>query len=238
MEPVDKIAVPKSVKQMANKIVGFRRTQAASRPVPGGGAARGAGQAVGGLIATPTRAVGTTAVVSAAGAGTYEAGKRKERQPSQDPMAVGKAAPDITWAGTFSKFDEDKRLAFGWASVVEKDGIPVVDRQGDYIAPEDMETAAYVYVQKSRVGGNMHQRDHNDKAIHVSDLVESVVFTKEKIAKMGLPDTTPIGWWVGYKIHDDEVWESVKKGGHTGFSIHGRGRRKETSIDEVMKEHR
>jgi hypothetical protein len=58
-------------------------------------------------------------------------------------------------------------------------------------------------------------------------MIESFVMTPEKIEKMGMPDSTPVGWWVGYKIHDEDAWQKVKKGEVTGFSIHGRGKRKE-----------
>jgi len=50
--------------------------------------------------------------------------------------------------------------------------------------------------------------------------------TPEKLQKMGLPEgSLPIGWWVGYKISDQDVWEGVKKGKYTQFSVHGKGRR-------------
>ena len=144
---------------------------------------------------------------------------------------------EVVFKGTFTEIDEDQRTAFGWASVTELNGQPVVDRQGDYISTDDLEKAAYEYVHKSRVGGDMHRRTaslQGDAAHKVSDMIESVVFTDEKIAKMGLPDSTPRGWWVGYKIHDEETWQLVKKGERTGFSIHGKGMRKAQSIDALM----
>jgi hypothetical protein len=140
------------------------------------------------------------------------------------------AEPSFDAEGTFSKFDDDKRIAFGWASVTKKDGVPVVDRQGDYITTEDLEDAAYRYNLTSRVGGDMHKRN-GDKAHHVSDLIESVVFTDEKKRAMGLPDDFPEGWWVGYKFHDPEVWQEVKVGKKAGFSIHGRGKRAAHELD-------
>ena len=143
--------------------------------------------------------------------------------------------PDFAAEGTFTKFDTDKRLAFGWASIVRKDGVDVVDRQGDYITPEDLEEAAYKYVLSSRVGGDMHRRVTSelgeDKPHHVADLVESFVVTPEKIAKMGLPPETPVGWWVGMKVHDDTAWQEIKKGGRTGFSIHGKGKRADHTLE-------
>jgi hypothetical protein len=132
----------------------------------------------------------------------------------------------VTWAGEFAKTDEDKRQVFGWASVVELNGQPVIDRQGDWISPDEMEKAAYEYVLKSRKGGHQHKRD-GENPFHASDMIESFVMTPEKIEKMGLPDDTPVGWWVGYKVHDEDAWSKIKKGEVTGFSIHGRGKRRE-----------
>jgi hypothetical protein len=151
---------------------------------------------------------------------------------------------DVTWEGDFSKVDEDKRQVFGWASVTEMDGKPVVDLQGDYIHPEDMETAAYDYVLKSRVGGDMHSRvdeygnliEKADKPLHVSDLIESVVFTPEKCEAMGISKSVAGRWWTGFKINDPDVWETVKSGERTGFSIHGAGLRKSIDIEELDPE--
>ena len=105
-------------------------------------------------------------------------------------------------------------------------GQDVVDEQGDYISLEDLEEAAYTYVHKSRVGGDMHRRN-GDAPHHVSDMIESMVFTDEKIEKMGLPNDFPRGWWVGYQIHDPDTWSEVRKKGRTGFSIHGKGLRRD-----------
>ena len=157
----------------------------------------------------------------------------KKGSSNQHGYSVTKAdAADVTWTCTFSKTDEDKRQVFGWASVVEVDGSPVVDRQGDWITPDEIEKAAYEYVVKSRVGGHQHKRTETG-AFHASDMIESIVFTPEKIAKMGLPDDFPVGWWVGYKVHDDDTWAKVKKGDITGFSIHGKGRRQQVAEVDV-----
>lgn len=132
---------------------------------------------------------------------------------------------DILWEGEFAKFDTDKRQVFGWASIVEVNGEPVVDLQGDYISADEIEKAAYEYVQKSRKGGDMHRRD-GEKAFHASEMIESFMVTPEKVEKMGLPpDSLPTGWWVGYAVHDDATWDLVKSGKRSGFSIHGRGKR-------------
>lgn len=176
---------------------------------------------------------GKLVAVGSAGAallGGEEVARRKKRHEVVEETLT-KADEDgsasIVWMGEFSKVDDDKRQVFGWASIVELDGRPVVDRQGDYISAEDIEKAAYDYVHKSRKGGHQHKRTPDDQPFHASNMIESIVFTDEKVAKMGLPDDFPRGWWVGYKVEDDETWGKVKKGEVTGFSIHGRGRRVE-----------
>lgn len=132
---------------------------------------------------------------------------------------------DVTWEGEFAKYDVAKRQAFGWASVVELDGEPVLDLQGDFITADDLEDAAYGYVTKSRVGGDQHQRTADDQPVQAGHLIESIVFTDEKIAKMGLPDSFPRGWWVGFQYEPGPTWDDIREGRKTGFSIHGRGKR-------------
>ena len=57
-------------------------------------------------------------------------------------------------------------------------------------------------------------------------LIESIVFTAEKMRVMGIPEgTLPEGWWVGFHITDADVWEKVKDGTYSMFSIEGRARR-------------
>lgn len=143
------------------------------------------------------------------------------------------AMSQIKITGDITKVDADKRQAFGWASITEIDGSPVVDLQNDVIKTDELERAAYEYVLSSRVGGEMHKREKNAPK-QIGTLIESVVLTPEKIEKMGLPSNTPSGWWVGFKVHDDNVWKSVKKGQYSGFSIHGKGYRKQIDESEIF----
>jgi DNA-binding ferritin-like protein len=125
------------------------------------------------------------------------------------------------------KIDEDKRLVFGWASIIkDENGKILLDRQDDFIdSEEELESAAYTYVLNSRDGGEMHIRRG------VSKMVESVVFTEEKQRALGIPvGSMPTGWWIGFKVTDNSVWNQVKKGGYAGFSVHGTGRRSATEL--------
>ncbi len=115
------------------------------------------------------------------------------------------------------KSENDKRLVFGWANVaVRVDGEQITDWQGDMIDPEELEKAAYNYVAEFGTAGEMHRRGG------VGKIIESCVFTKEKAEALGIPpEILPEGWWVGFKIEDEEVWEKIKNGEYTMFSISG-----------------
>ena len=131
-------------------------------------------------------------------------------------------------SGRFSiqKSSDEKRLAFGWASIsLDENGKQLQDLQQDMVDQETLEEAAYRFVQLYREGGEMHER--GDCAV----LVESVVFTKEKMAAMGIPEgTLPVGWWIGFYVTDDDVWAKVKSGEYPMFSIEG------TAIRESVEE--
>ena len=148
---------------------------------------------------------------------------KKHPAAAPPPKKFGKSV-DFDIYTEISKVDTEKRQVFGWASVTKSGGVDVVDLQGDVIPLEEIEKAAYEFVKKSRVGGKMHQKGDTGP-IHVSDMIESFVVTPEKKAAMGLPDETPEGWWVGFKVNDDDTWAEAKDGKLAGFSVHGSGRR-------------
>lgn len=132
--------------------------------------------------------------------------------------------------GQIVKVDPDRKQVFGWAYVShDPEGNVVDDRSGEYIEDvEVLEKAAYDFVVKSRKGGVDHGRKSTeDEVVRVSTMIESIVFTPDKIKKMGIPEgTIPQGaWWVGFQIEDPEVWERHKRDELTSFSIHGRGRK-------------
>ena len=88
-----------------------------------------------------------------------------------------------------------------------------------------LEQAVYKFVELYREGGEMHERGG------VAVLIESVIFTEEKMKAIGIePGTIPVGWWIGFKVLDDDVWEKVKDGTYSMFSIEGEAQRIE--VDE------
>lgn len=142
---------------------------------------------------------------------------------------------DNTQQFNIMKTDDDKRLIFGWASVaIKKDGEQVVDYQNDIIDPEDLEEAVYKYVLNFRDGGEEHIPNLRKKA----RMVESCMFTKEKMQAMGLPEgIVPEGWWIGFYVDDDEAWSKVKDGTYQMFSVEGQGIREEIE-DDILKAER
>ena len=113
--------------------------------------------------------------------------------------------------------DGDKRLIFGWAYVCKSAaGETMIDHSGEIIDVEEIEQAAYRYVKFWRDGSDNHERGG------VAVLIESMVFTDEKIEALGIPpEAVPRGWWVGFQVLDDAVWEKVKSGEYRMFSIEG-----------------
>lgn len=118
------------------------------------------------------------------------------------------------------KTDEDKRLVFGWALVsATSDGQQIIDHQGDIVDQDELEEGAYEYVLNFRDAGEEHIGTLRKKA----RMVESVVFTDEKLQAMGIPaGTVPYGWWIGFYVDDDRTWELIKNGTYKMFSIEGR----------------
>ena len=128
--------------------------------------------------------------------------------------------------GKITKQDTDQQLIFGWANVVADENGAVVDSQGDVISAEELENAAYDFMLNSRAGGEMHE------VTGVATVIESMVFTPEKIKMLGLEEgALPQGWWIGMKVTDDEVWQKIKSGAYSCFSIGGRATREEITND-------
>lgn len=125
-----------------------------------------------------------------------------------------------TLRGTFTKLDDERRQAFGWAYVTHDEGQQVVDHSEEFIdeaAFPSLEKAAYDYVLVSREADEMHERFED-----VAKVIESFVLTPEKATAMGIV-TKRFGWWIGFQIIDTEVWKKVKDGTYPAFSIRGAG---------------
>lgn len=119
------------------------------------------------------------------------------------------------------KARDEEQLVSGWANVaIDKNGEAPLDWQDDVIAPETLEKAAINFMMDYRGSGEMHQGESK------GTVVESIVFTKEKQAAIGIPEgTVPEGWFITVKVHDPEVFAKVKDGTYRMFSIQGTAKR-------------
>lgn len=98
----------------------------------------------------------------------------------------------------------------------------ITDWQEDIIDIDELEKAVYHYVEFYGDGGELHERGG------VATMIESMVFTKEKLKVLGLPeDALADGWWIGFHVTDESVWEKVKDGTYSMFSIEGEAIREE-----------
>lgn len=170
---------------------------------------------------------------------SYDAGNAAEWsmvQPPDFPIQLGPEkfeAVNENWATdtglrkfqefeatlAISKMVPEQRLVFGWASVCSVNGVQVIDKQDDIIPVDELETAAYDFVLYSREQGDMHNKRDAGK------LVESLMFTPEKealgiIAKNEAGEVIH-GWWVGFRVNSDPLWEAHKRGERPEFSIGG-----------------
>lgn len=143
--------------------------------------------------------------------------KIREEPPLPDGRAVVKNRFDIR------KSDTERMQVFGWASIAALAGGELIeDFQGDVIEPDDLEQAAYEFVRLYGDGGEMHEPS---KRV-VMKLIESVVFTPEKLSAIGIPEgSLPTGWWIGFQVMDPDVWQKIKDGSYSMFSIEGTGER-------------
>lgn len=112
----------------------------------------------------------------------------------------------------------EQQLVFGWANVtLQEDGTTPFDWHGDIIATEVLEAAAYNYVLQHGLVNQNH-----DWGTECGWLVESMVFTKDKMNALGIPEgSIPEGWFVGFYIPDPVVYQKVKDGEYNMFSIEG-----------------
>lgn len=121
--------------------------------------------------------------------------------------------------GEILKVDRERRVAYGWFSVIEEDGEAVVDSQGDVINEGVLLDAVHEFAIDSRAGRLMH-RGHQ-----IADVVESIALTKDVQEALGI-DLGRVGWFGAMKFRDDEAWRRVKSGELQAFSIGGSGVRR------------
>jgi hypothetical protein len=115
---------------------------------------------------------------------------------------------------------QEQRILFGWASVaIDPDGQLVTDLHGDTIDPVDLEKATYDYVASQRGVGYEHSIFRG-----IGELVECMYLDETKASHMGLAfnGAPKAAMWLGLRVTDQTIWDMVKSGELTSFSIGGR----------------
>ena len=136
-----------------------------------------------------------------------------------------KQRDSVIFKGNLFKADKVHKVAYGWAYVSKKGDNDVVDHSGDSWDIKEIEKTAHDFVLDCRIGGESHVTKGG------AVLVESMVFSKELQDALGIDikkDGESVqGWFVGFKILDDDLLEKVEKGELSMFSIGGTGLREE-----------
>jgi len=106
----------------------------------------------------------------------------------------------------FASIEPDRQIVYG--VVMEPDE---VDTHGDITNAEEIEKAAHYFMQESQVMGDSHIKVA--EASPVESYIAPVAFT------LGGQEVKKGSWIIGTKIHDQALWEEIKKGDYTGYSI-------------------
>jgi hypothetical protein len=126
---------------------------------------------------------------------------------------------DLNKSADILKVDTARRIVWGWASVSTMKGELVTDRQGDRIAPAEMEKMADRFMRSARAAKAMHEAMTWAK---LSTLSRS---PQELAAAFGI-QTDREGWITGTYIKSDAEWQKVLDGEYKGLSIGGRAKRR------------
>lgn len=108
----------------------------------------------------------------------------------------------------------DERYVLGVVLVPEQ-----VDAQGDIYSHEEVRQAAHRFMEEFGGLGLMHELRVNDQ---VKVLESYVAPTPFQVGELSVAKGT---WLLAVRVHSDELWERVKRGELTGFSIGGSARR-------------
>jgi hypothetical protein len=115
--------------------------------------------------------------------------------------------------------DEEKRIVYGIVLVPDE-----VDYHEDTVSMEEVEKAAHKYMRTPMVIGDGHTKKAK------ANPVESFIYNPEV-----LKEVKPGSWVMAVKVHSEAIWQGIKDGDYTGFSIGALVRKKpvpETTEDD------
>lgn len=139
---------------------------------------------------------------------------RKRTDDTTKPTAVSKIEAMVVTKAHVTK-DGEEHYVLG--IVLEPD---VVDAQQDTYNAEEIRTAQHRFMSDFRNLGLMHKSNVNDKVQILESYIAPVDFDLgETHVKKGT-------WMMAVRVADDGLWQAVKSGELTGFSIGGTAIRK------------
>jgi DNA adenine methylase len=132
------------------------------------------------------------------------------------PAAETASAPPIEKVCTLLKDldPDDERYVLGVVLVPER-----VDAQGDVYSHEEVRQAAHRFMEEFGGLGLMHQLRVNDQVKVLESYLAPVDL---QVGDVAVPKGT---WLLAVRVQSDELWERVRAGELTGFSIGGSARR-------------
>ncbi len=110
------------------------------------------------------------------------------------------------------KGDKDQQVVYGIVSEPNS-----IDLQGDRLSESEIRKACHKFMQTSQ----RINKEHEGPA--KADIIESYIAPVD--FKCNGQRVRKGSWVMACKIHDPEIWQAVKKGEITGFSIAGQGER-------------
>lgn len=118
---------------------------------------------------------------------------------------------------SFKRTKDDRQIAYG-----EVYAPMDVDTHGEFMSAVDVETLAHKFMLKALTQNIDVMHDNQDGR---AAAVESF------IAREGDPHFTPGAWVLGVKVFDRSLWQKIKSGQITGFSMQARVRQIPMIVD-------
>ena len=143
----------------------------------------------------------------------FEEAKKSCRMWSDEP--VSEMTKEVQIEGQILKQLDEERLAFGWAYVATVKGEVSLDHSGEFIRPDQLAKAATNFMLSMRTAKRMHSGESIGEVIH------SMPLTNDVSKALGIQSDRE-GWIIAIKVHNEQVWQDVKSGKLSAFSIGGR----------------
>ena len=126
---------------------------------------------------------------------------------------------EFTHQISFSKLADDKHLVAGIVLVPD-----IPDSQGDIFPADVIEEACHRFAERIGTGvlkfekvlGKMH-KVWQDEGILVENYIAPVNFV------LGDQSVPKGAWIIVVKVKDEDIWQKIKSGEYTGFSMAGDG---------------